>query len=91
LAVIGGAGAVSDASLRSQAIQQFQSAMASELAAATDADEAACIRSVRGVTIANLQRVITRADGTAIQTTEVLSHEYAVLSSRLQRAQTGGL
>jgi len=91
VAAAGESGAISDAALRSQTIQQFQSAMAGELAASAGADESACVRSVRSVTIANLRRVVLRNNGSAITTEEVISRELAVLSSRLSKVKAGGM
>jgi hypothetical protein len=68
---------------RSLLVERFQSALASGEKAATDADESACVRSVSGVVLRNLQEVTQRSDGTPVSTAELVQHELRALGARL--------
>jgi hypothetical protein len=69
-------------------IAQFQSAMAAEQQAAANRDQKACIGSVRGTVLRNLQTV--NLAGVPPPLNSVLKHEIQALSTRLAAVQAAG-
>jgi hypothetical protein len=81
----------SDDALRAATTQQFQAAMAAELASAANPDESACIRSTRGVVILNLERAVQTRGGAPIAVSDLIAHELGALASRLRALVNAGL
>jgi hypothetical protein len=77
------AAAATPATTKQSLIAQFQSAQTTEQAAAADADQQACIHTVRGVALANLQ-------GPA-PLSAVISHEIRAVQSRLAALKAYGI
>jgi hypothetical protein len=80
-AVVGG-------TAKASLIGQFQSALASEQAAAADSDQQVCIQSVRGVVLKNLQAVTPGRTPEPLPT--LLARQIGSLQSRLSAVQNGG-
>ncbi len=76
------------ATTREALIAQFQSAMANEQHAAADRDQKACIASVRGTVLRNLQTV--NLAGVPPPLSSVLNHEIQALGTRLTAVQGAG-
>ena len=70
---------------RTGLINQFQSAQSAEQAAASDTDQRACIRSVRGVVLRNLQAL--NQAGVPIPIKDVIAHEMKALQARVAAMQ----
>jgi len=82
--------ALSQGTSRGALVAQFQSAMDTGIASASDPADRACIRDARYVVLLNLRVVVQHTDGTPVPTAEVVQHEMSELSGRLVTLRTYG-
>ena len=73
---------------RAQLVAQFQSALTFEQGATSGREQKACIQSVRGTVLKNLETLT--ANGATIPLKAALNHEIASLQGRLPAVQSGG-